>query len=176
MSDLPNVKGLAELAATFKNITDKTQKRVLRRGASAGSAYLKSVVQAAAPIGKGPKRRGGQTIQPGTLKRSAYRFFKRADSNANQAVFVVSFRQGKKQQKSNRDAYYAAWVERGHRIVPRKGKSGLKLSQRRRAPTGTVPPHPFFEQAVTGAAQRTAEVQVEAMTKEMQRVVSELVR
>lgn len=165
MSDLRNVKGLDELNAIFRDIPIEAQKRVLRKGASAGARYVRDAVKAAAPTGKGPKRRKGEVVAPGLLKKSAFYFFKRSNSNAGQAVFVVSFR---------KEAFYQAWVNNGHRIVPRARKSAAKtLRIRRRNASGTVPPHPFFEQAVTAAANRALEIEVEVMGAEMSAIIAE---
>ena len=121
-------------------------------------------------------RKEGKTVQPGALKRGAFYFFARRDSSANQAVFRVTYRR--------KTAFYAPWVEYGHRIVARfkgkytdypvRGKGRLTgLSQRRRASTGRVPPHPWFEAAARSAAARTIDVQVEAGELEVRKIVNE---
>lgn len=166
MNDLPNVKGLAELTRTFQGIVGETRKRVLRRGASAGARYMRSVVKAATPIGKGPKRRKGQMVPRGNLRNAAFYFFDRRDSNENQATFRVTFRK--------KTGFYASWVDGGHPIVPRHGKGlGPTLRHRRMNANRQVPPHPFFEAAVTSGAERTLEVEVAAMDAELKKIISE---
>lgn len=177
-----NVKGLDELTRLFKEIPAETSKRVLKKGPSAAAKYVRDAVKAATPVGRGPKRRKGETVQAGTLKRSVFYFYKKRDSNANQAVFAVTFR--RRTKKLEMDGFYAPWVEFGHRIVARfKGKytdyalRGKKrmtgLAKRRRQSKGRVPAHPFFEPAVTAAAARAVDLQVEAMQVEMAKVVRE---
>ena len=176
MNDLPNVQGLADLKRAFDGIVADSRKRVLRKMASAGGRYMRDQVRAATPVGKAPTRKEGKTVQPGALKRGAFYFFARRDSSANQAVFRVTYRR--------KTAFYAPWVEYGHRIVARfkgkytdypvRGKGRLTgLSQRRRASTGRVPPHPWFEAAVRSAAARTIDVQVEAGELEVRKIVNE---
>jgi len=165
MNDLPNVKGLAELKRSFDGIVAESKKRVLRKMGSGGGKYMRDAVRTATPVGKGPTRKKGTTRAPGTLKKSAFYFFARKDSNPGQAVFRVSYRQ--------KTGYYAAWVDSGHRIVGKKGPKKTTIRARRAASNARVPAHPFFEQAVTGAAARTIEVMVEAGTAEMQKIVSE---
>ena len=149
MTDVVRVEGLYELKLKLDTLPAALQKKALRGALSAAAKQARDAARAAAPIGKGPRRRGGRTVPAGTLKRSAMVAFDRRQSNATQAVYRVTFRRGKKQQKGNRDAYYASWVEFGHRIVPRKPKgaawrrkkgivSAFSLGGRRASATGQV--------------------------------------
>jgi HK97 gp10 family phage protein len=149
VTDVVRVEGLYELKLKLDTLPAALQKKALRGALSAAAKQARDAARAAAPIGKGPRRRGGRTVPAGTLKRSALVAFDRRQSNATQAVYVVTFRRGKKQQKGNRDAYYASWVEFGHRIVPRKPKgaawrrkkgivSAFSLGGRRASATGQV--------------------------------------
>lgn len=155
MAEIVHVEGLRELKLKLDRLPADLQKKALRGALSAAARQARDAARAAAPIGKGPRRRGGRTVPAGTLKRSAMVAFDRRQSNATQAVYRVTFRRGKKQQKGNRDAYYASWVEFGHRIVPRKPKgawwrrkkgivSAFSLAGRRVTAGGTVPGRRFL--------------------------------
>ena len=149
MAEIIRVEGLEDLKRKFQALPRDVARKAFRRALSAGAKQARDDARNAAPLGKGPKRRGGRIVPPGTLKRSALVRFDRTQSNDTQAVYLVTFRRGKKQQKGNRDAYYASWVEFGHRIVPRKPKgsrwkrkrgvtSAFSLAGRRAAATGSV--------------------------------------
>lgn len=137
------IHGLDELNRKLKALPDKIRKNSLRRAANAGAAIVRDEAKRTVP----PVRRTG------TLRRAAYTKYLNRNSNANQVVYIVSFRRGKNQQsvgkkKLNRDAFYASWVEFGHRIVPRSKKIGMRkgknayektIRSRRSAATGFVP-------------------------------------
>lgn len=150
------VHGLAELKRKFESLPRDISKKLLRKALGASSRQAKLAAVAAAPISARPVRRGkGRVTPPGTLKRSAIVFFDRKQSNDTQAVYAVTFRMGKKQQKANRDAFYARWVEFGHRVVPRKptgafwkrkkgAVSRFSLAGRRAAAKGEVAGRKFL--------------------------------
>lgn len=182
MPDLPNVKGLPELTALFTRIPNEVKKSTLRKGPSAAAAFLRDKVRAAAPLGKQSHRRGrGLVIPPGTLKRAVARIFRREGTTDAQAVYAVIVRQGKGaqakigksgRQLSDHDAFYAGWVERGHKIVPRgRGLFAKSLKARRVGPTGSVPPHPFFEPTVRANATPTIELMVSTMQADVKSII-----
>ncbi|MBK8916486.1 MAG: HK97 gp10 family phage protein [Phycisphaerales bacterium] len=149
MAEIVRIEGLTELKRKFESLPRDIAKKAFRRSLSAAAKQARDDARNRAPLGKGSKRRGGRLVPAGTLKRSALVKFDRTQSNDLQAVYIVTFRRGKKQQKGNRDAYYASWVEFGHRIVPRKPKgsrwkrkrglvSAFSLAGRRAAATGSV--------------------------------------
>lgn len=184
MSEFKYISGLEHLKAEFARIPIDAGKKVLRKGASGGATVVRDAVQAAAPIGP-LKRKGGH--QPGTLKRSVLIKFKREDSNDNQAVFIVTFRKGKSAQgglnrkgnvfRLSTDAYYAPWVERGHRIVPRASKFkgaltfGTSKTERRKGGSGSVPPHPFMEPAFNASRDTALAAMIGSMSDEMVKVL-----
>lgn len=165
MAEVVYVQGLRELHLKFAQLPGDLQKKGLRGALSAAARQARDAARALAPRGKGPKRRNGQTVPAGTLKRSALVSFDRKQSNETQAVYIVTFRRGKKQQKGNRDAYYASWVEFGHRIVPRKAKasswkrrrglvSRFSLAGRRASATGTVAGKRFLTNSFAAGQER----------------------
>jgi hypothetical protein len=174
-----HIQGLDELKADFARIAAEAGTKVLRKGASAGAQVVKGFVVAEAPIGKSTKRHVA-----GTLKRSVRVVFARDDSNDNQAVYRVTFHKGKAAQgRLTRkgaaftlptDAFYAPWVERGHRIVPRKGGTGAgkTLRRRREQSTAVVSPNPFMERGFNEAKDPATAAIVSAMSEEMQKVLS----
>lgn len=117
------VHGLPELKAKFAAVEREVGKVVIRRGAGAGAKTVKQGIGPFVPV------------KSGTLKRSLIVKFDRAKSNDTQALYVVTFRQGKRLQKGavfkrgsryfkrvvSLDAFYAPFVEHGHRV---RGNSG----------------------------------------------------
>lgn len=145
MSELVHVKGLEELKAKFLRLSKESGRKVLRPMTAAGARVVKAAV--VENIGSDPRSISG------TLKRSAIIKFVAAESNETQVEYIVTFRRGKNQQKHGRDAFYAPWVEHGHKIVPRSAKAktlrGVLRNRRtlraRRSAAGLkfVRPHPF---------------------------------
>lgn len=185
MSDVKNIVGLDDLQRYFKEFPAEVSKKVLRKMAGAGAQVVRAATSDKIPIGKSTPRHVA-----GTLKRSLRVVYKREDSNDNQAVFAVTFRQGKKAQgkvvinrksgaqsfQLSADAYYAGWVERGHRIVGRRNANFLRGSTIRARRTAAnvsgarVPPHPFLEPAFVGSRQTAEDAMVEtgqALVKDM---------
>lgn len=102
------VHGLDKLSRTLKALPDRVRKNILRRAVSSGAAEIRKQAKINAPV------------QSGTLRRAAYIKYLNRNSNSNQVTFIASFRKGKKEQRVgkrglNRDAFYASWVEFGHK-------------------------------------------------------------
>lgn len=102
------IHGLEELSRTLKALPEKVRKNILRRAVGSGAAEIRKQAKVNAPV------------RTGTLRRAAYIKYIREGSNTNQVTFITSFRKGKKEQKVgkrglNRDAFYASWVEFGHK-------------------------------------------------------------
>ncbi len=159
MADIIQIKGLAELNQRLLALPQLMQTKVLRGAMLAGAKVVRDTAKANAPLGPGPKRRyNGNITPPGVLKRSALVKFDKSNSNGTQVVYLATFRKGRKQQKANRDAFYASWVEFGHKIVPRKSKSGKGIALRRRGATGRVPPHKFLTPAFNSTQSQVLQV------------------
>ena len=111
---------------------------------------------------------------PGTLKRAIYQARMTDRCTPTKEVWMVGIRSGKAMrnagsknsaagptQGTNKDAYYAAWVEFGHftRMPngPKATKKARQLAARALGITRYVPPQPFmrpaFEQSKGSAAQ-----------------------
>ena len=167
------VKGLQELKARLDALPKEVAQRGLRRAVAAGASVIRAAAKKAAPVAAGPIRRGGgKETAPGTLQRGAMAKFIKAESNDTQVFYIVGFRQGKRQQKSNRDAFYASWVEFGHKIVPRRGKGARKgtLARNRRQATASVPPHPYFAPAWEANKQNALDAIQKRLTSELQKL------
>lgn len=150
------IHGLPELRAKLKQLPVEIGRAVLRKGVGAGAGVVKLGVRA--HMATAVHRRTG------TLARAVIANYRKRDSNDTQQVYVVLIRSGKRfqqrQSKKGRvvassDAYYARWVEAGHKIVPRSPRvagtypNGTRLYQttlrfRRRLNQGRVAPHPYF--------------------------------
>lgn len=115
MAENVQILGLDALKRHLAAIPEQIVTKVLRKGVAAGAVLIKQAAIQRAPISSRSVRRGsGILTPPGTLRRSAIVKFLRAESNATQVEYIVTFRKGKRQQKKGRDAYYASWVEFGH--------------------------------------------------------------
>ncbi len=172
MAETVTIKGLDELARNLKALPAKLQKNIMRKalGASGAAGVIKKVAQANAPVSAAPVTRGGGRVtQPGVLKAAAIVKFIRNQSNDTQAVYIVTFRRGKKAQRigkraNNRDAFYASWVEFGHKIVPRTRRIGRDRrgrfinartrSARRVSAGGTVAGRRFLTRAFNSAGRQ----------------------
>lgn len=106
MAETIKVLGLPELRQYLASIPPLLATKVLKKGVAAGARVVK--VAAQKQIGTDPKTRTG------TLKRAAIVKFIRAESNATQVEYIMTFRKGKREQKKGRDAFYASFVEFGH--------------------------------------------------------------
>ena len=176
------VHGLPELKAMFARIPAEVGKKVLRRGVSAGTKIVKKAVLIRTPISKaGERKRGKFAVQPGTLRRALLIKFVREQSGDTQAMYFVTFRQGRTQQKGGRDAYYAKWVERGHKNVARykgkytdykiRGRGRLHgLTLRRKAATTYTPPHPFLAPGFAASQGQATRAIVDTMLAEIKKL------
>lgn len=169
MSSFQNIQGLEQLNANLKRLPALMVTKVLRRGVAAAAGVIKGAAAQYAPIGSRVKKRKGLSIQPGTLRRSAIVKYLPAESNGTQVEYIVTFRQGNRAARAGKDAYYASWVEFGHRVVPRgkriKDVYGLLRNQRtiraRRALSTTrVPPHRYFGPAFDATSGKALTVMI----------------
>lgn len=144
------LKGFAELAAALREMPDNVNRNALRAAVNSGAAIVRDEAKLRAPV------------ETGTLRRAMYVKQIRELSGTTRQTFYIGARQGKKERavgkkKVNRDAYYARWVEGGHKIVPRGSKATTALNRlgrritgltiRRNAAQGFVPPHEFLQPA-----------------------------
>ena len=157
------VKGMEGLKAEFARIERAVATKVIRRGASSGARVVKAGILPRIPV------------KSGTLKRSLLIKYAREKSDATQAVYVVTFRQGKKLQVGavtkrrgkffkrvlSQDAFYARWVESGHKLRRKRGGSS----------SGSVPGKFFFRDGVAGAAPTALQQMVDVMTTEIDKVL-----
>ncbi len=152
MAETVTITGLAELNNRLKELPVKLQKTIIRKslGASGAAGVIKKAAIANAPV------------RTGRLKAAAIVKFLRDKSNDTQSAYIVTFRRGKRAQRVgkkalNRDAFYASWVEFGHRIVPRRRRGG-KGRRRGAAATGSVPGRHFLARAFATAGRQALDV------------------
>lgn len=163
------IKGMAELKRDYDALPADLRRLALKRGAYAGAAATRPAVYARTPIA--PKRRfvGGRARAPGLLKASLITVFDGRRSNDTQAVYLLRFREKKA-------AYYAKWVERGHRIVPRfkgkytdyplRGRGRLTgLAKRRAAATGFVPGRFMLQRGFASSQQQALNAMLDALQR-----------
>lgn len=158
MAEFPPVHGLPELKAKFQALPAEIATKVLRKGVGAAAVLLRNAAQTGAPISAAARRRGsGLKTEPGTLRRAALAKYLSDESNGAQIVYIVTFRKGKGLQKSGKDAFYAGWVNFGHRIVPRsanlrygRNQRFTRLKNRRAAAQGRVEGVHFLDKSFAG--------------------------
>lgn len=177
MASVTQVKGLPELRAKFAQIGSDVGKGVLRKGAGAGARVVKAAIALLIPTGA-----------TGALKRAEIIKFVREASNDTQAEYIVTFRRGKKFQKgavsksgrvnrSARDAYYAPFVERGHRTRPAKtgtyrgGKSRPGQPARSAAKSSDVQGVFFMKRGIEASQHNALDAMVSTMKIEIDKVV-----
>lgn len=173
MSEIVTVKGLAELKQRFSEISRASGTKLLRSSVAAGARIVRDAAKANAPVSAVPIRRGrGRVTPPGVLKEAALVKFIREDSNDSQVVYFVTFRQGKQAQKRDRDAFYARFVEFGHKKVPRRGKGRAhSLRDRREAASGQVLPHRFLGPAFNATKGQALDAIIATMRSQFDKVV-----
>jgi HK97 gp10 family phage protein len=115
VTETVRVEGLDEL----REILLKTLPENLR-----GKALQATLAKAAAPIVK--TARNLAPVKTGRLRRAIYSFRDR-DSKRDYEARLISVRRGKKQQKTDRDAYYWKWVEFGRGEITAKNGKLLKI-------------------------------------------------
>ena len=139
MSEVIRVTGLTELQLTYKALPDKLKRGMITRGVAAMAKILVKNTRLAAPLG-GPYKKRGKS--PGTLKRSIVRVRARELQTVTQVGQLVTALKGRKYQSTgkkgrNLDAFYAEWVDKGHRVVARStvfiaGRANRKKQKRGR--------------------------------------------
>lgn len=174
---LARLDGLPEFKRALEQLSARVSTRVLRASAAAGARVVRSAVRSAAPVGRyaGKKRGFGRVTPPGVLKAAIITKFARERSTHEQASYLVTVRRGRGRGKGARagDAYYARWVEEGHRIVPRRGRalSGTSLRTRRQGATGRVRPYPFHRPGTEASAGAAVRAMRQRMTEEFIKVL-----
>lgn len=191
MADVITVKvqGLAELNARLQRFPIDLQKRVIRKAVGAAAQVVKKAAIAAAPVARFPVKRGGGFVTPpGTLKAAGIVKFDRQDSNDQQAVYLITFRKGKKARSIgkkgvSKDAFYASWVEWGHKFVPRfKGKytdyplygrkRRTRLAERRRSSTRRVEGKLFLTHAWEAKKDEALRVMTESIRSNFEKAIA----
>ena len=163
MSDIiARLDGVPEFQRALQQIGQRVSTRVLRATAAAGARVVRKAIREAAPVGNyaGKKRGGGRVTPPGVLKNAIISKFAKERSGPDQATYLVTVRRGLGRGKGARagDAYYARWVEEGHRIVPRRSGSFLRgstLRTRRAAAAqggARTRPYPFHRPGTEASA------------------------
>lgn len=157
------VIGADQVDQVLRQVEPKLQRNILRSAVRKGAAIVRQEARQRAPF------------QTGLLRRSIRTISRRG--RPGQVVVSVGVVAPSARAKGRDWAFYADWVERGHRIVPRGSGTGERftLRTRRRAAQlaggGMVRPRPFLRPALE-ARQRDVHA---AVMGEIARRLGELV-
>lgn len=145
------IPGLQAALAELRDLPARVQKRVMLGAAATGAAVIRDEVVLRAEV----------LTKTGVLANAIFMTRMPLLANGQTEVFKVGVRQGKKAQHygvnsnagptqgTNRDAYYASWVEYGHFArVSRKVGKYAKNAGRWLGVAKWVPAKPFFRPAV----------------------------
>lgn len=133
------VKGLAELNETLRNLPAAIQSRLLRGAVATAAAIFKDEAIRRAPVYTGEVAAGHPP--PGTLKKAIYQTRLPSLCTPTIETWKVSVRRGKAAQNhtsgpagakvtQNLDAFYASWVEFGHYTRAPKGIAATQFARR----------------------------------------------
>jgi len=158
------VEGLNELKRRFDALSQDMQRNVARAAVAASGKVIADEVRARAPVAeKAYWRRRGLKVQGGTLQRAIAYGRSRIESKFGVEVGRVFIRHGKRAAERGMDAFYAAWVEFGHYVIPPKSFGGSLRQRRKVKALGSakfVPAHPFMRPAFAAARERALEAQI----------------
>lgn len=127
MADEVKIVGMRELyEALSTKIPRNMEAKVLQKALAAGTAVTLKQARRNAPK------------DTGVLRRALFAKRSRFGQSPTMEVRIIGVRKGKKAQKNNRDAYYARWIEYGHRA---------RTSKRFPGPPVFVPAQPFLRPA-----------------------------
>lgn len=123
------VHGWKELSEALKTLPGKVAKGAVRRATAAAAKHIRDAVKGRTPVYSGSPRKGRNA---GTIKRAVNMKSASELNTPTQVGYVVTILKGKKFQRKGkrggRDAYYAGWVEGGHKVVAR-GKSSKSVGR-----------------------------------------------
>lgn len=154
------IDGLQQMLAELRSLPDIMQKRVMKGAVATGCSVIRKEAIQLAPEWTGPVSQGHPP--PGTLKRAIYQTRLTDECTATVEAWKVDVRRGKASQSVKRgkstvnlDAYYAAWVERGHYTrAPKRGVSkDARAAARALGVAHWVPAKPFMRPALDTKAQ-----------------------
>jgi HK97 gp10 family phage protein len=175
MSDLEYVQGLDALTRRLQSLPNDVSTKVIRGAVYRGATVIRDFAAAFAPVASTPINRGnGRFTAPGTLRANGIVKYVASQSGTNQVQYLVTFRQGKAQQKSGNDAFYARFLEFGHytrpagggRIPRRRFREGFLASG---AVSHFVLPRKFLTPAFTRGGQLALDVMTEAIAQGLAR-------
>lgn len=146
--------GLDKFLAELRELPAAIQTKVIRGAVATGASVLRKEIIRRAPD------------VDGTLRNAVYQVRNPQQCTPTFEVFKVGVRRGKAQrhkgkttsaagptQGTNRDAFYASWVEYGHFArVPHEMTKSAKAAGRMLGVAKWVPAHPFFRPAIAAAA------------------------
>lgn len=167
MSGYFAVTGLKEALAKLESVSVKMRRQVSRKAVTAAARVIATEARRNAPR------------RTGVLKRAIFGHYSTRRSRRDVvAVALVRARSGKKEANrvnkkgkrlASRDAYYAGWVEFGHKIVARRGSRNapIQLRQRREAASAVtakrVEGREFMGKAYRSHRERGLQTMVETM-------------
>lgn len=159
-----NMRGIEAVLDNLAQQSDKVQNRVARKAGLAGARVIVRKAKSLAPRKRGVLRRAlvAHTSRKRTRPGVVVTALVRVRSGRKEARRVT-----KSGKSASRDAYYAGWVEFGHKIV-RRGERRASIRRRRgRSEDERVKGYPFLEPAYASTQQQTLDAIAAEATKEL---------
>lgn len=161
MSDIIKIEGLSKLKATLRQLPVKLQRKAAKPALTKGGNVVLEASKTKAPVGPIGNRWSLTQEDAGPIKDSF------------RLTSVRSSQKGEYLKISVENyAYYARWVERGHRIVRIKrwvDEYGKERKQVRKF--GSVPSHPFMYPALVESASKVLTVFRDELEANLEKIV-----
>lgn len=152
------------LDSVLASLEPKIARNIIRRVVRKGANIVRDEARRRAPR------------QSGLLARDIRTVLRRERGGAVIASVGVMLRAGTTRSRKRLEAFYAKWVERGHRIVPRRGKASRSITLRRREALrvgGRVRPYPFLFPAAKAMQAQVQQVLLDELRSGLLDVVQE---
>lgn len=164
MSNLPDFK------RQMAGLRIDLQAKAVRRATAAAAGVLRAAAARAAALPMSPTSTRRRT---GTLARAIYMARNRRTSTRGAERYIVGVRSGRRAAKSNRDAFYARFLEGGW--IPRGPGNRIKGGRRRKALersrlAGRKVQYPFMAPAFAANTGRAVTAFVQRMEREIKRL------
>lgn len=154
-----SLEGIGDLEQVFLALGEKIGSDALRSAANTGATVIKDEVVIRAPE------------KSGILKKAIYQKHIPEESSDDRQAYLISWRKGKKSQT---DAFYGDFIERGHWYVPPKPK-GITYEVHRAANRAIfVPAHPFLRPGFEAKKEAAIEAMRNKLGENVRKAIDEM--